>query len=733
MDASFFDLCPQPAAVLDAAGVLTRVNDAWERAFGETGVPGQKLVDCLLPEDRDDVQGALFRLAGSVTRFTTTVSGTKWIRWSCVFHFPTRTWYVVANDVTAEREAQEKLRFMNQHLPGVAFLYRTRPGERGKFEYISESARAMYAVDPDDAIMDPGVLFALIHRSDLRGFFRAMETSQADVQPGGHEFRVTTTRGLRYIRGTWNPTPQSDGSILWSGVYLDVHEQRMAEEALRETSVRFELAVRGTNDGIWDWNLQSGEIWFSPRWKQILGYEDHELPNDSTTWRGSILPEDRADAWNRAIAFNEGKLDEYLATHRYRHKDGSVRYLLSRATNTRDEHGRATRMVGAVTDITEMMRAREEAEAASKAKSAFLANMSHEIRTPMNGVLGMAQVLGNTPLDQEQRHFVDTIRASAESLLTILNDILDLSKVEAGKLAITPLPTQIEPIFRDMDRLYRPMADAKGLRLNIELPSTPMPFLLVDAPRIRQVSTNLLGNALKFTQEGEVTLRIAFHEGRLRVSVTDTGIGIPPERQAQIFESFTQADASTSRVYGGTGLGLTISRSLVQLMNGRLGVESEVGHGSTFWFEIPAEECSPEIVMDLPSAPQENDETPLVGRVLLAEDNEVNVLVAQTLLEDMGLVVDIAWDGHEAVEMASAKTYDIVLMDLHMPRMDGADATRRLRNAGNRVPIVAMTAAAREEDRRTCFEAGMNGYVTKPFESGEVRKLLAGYLTRAEA
>jgi PAS domain S-box-containing protein len=726
MTPDFFDLCPQPCCVLDSTGVVVRANAMWQHAYGAWVGVGKRLVDGLASHDRDAIQNQLWRMAGSVMLFCPGTPAECWLRWSVSVDRGQGVVYVLTNDVTAEREAQEKLRLLNRFLPGVAFLYRTKEGMRGRFEYLSDSLRRMYGVEPEAVYADAAKLFELIYPPDLRAFLRAMQQSEREGTSGDIVFRVQTPRGIRYLRGTWNPAPQDDDSVLWTGVYVDVHERVLAEQAMEEAVERFALAVRGANDGIWDWNIKTKQIWFSARWKQILGYEDFELENRSETWRDLILPEDREDAWTHAEALFDGRASEYLRTHRYRHKDGTIRHLLSRATLKRAADGSPARMVGAVTDISDLVKAREEAEALSRAKGAFLANMSHEIRTPMNGVLGVAQLLERTELADRQREYVRAIRASAQSLLVILNDVLDLSKIEAGKLSIELQPCDIGNLLADMAQLYQPIAVAQGLTFAVE-PGGTIPVILTDPARLRQVVTNLVGNALKFTPTGSITLGARFENNRIRISVRDTGIGIAADRQAAIFDSFTQADVSTSRVYGGTGLGLTISRQLVEMMGGRLGLESAAGKGSEFWFDLPAD------VVVTGNAGRDADAAttaPLSGRVLLAEDNEVNVLVAQDALEEIGLHVDVAPDGRAAVAMALAEPYDAILMDLHMPYMDGADATRAIREAGKTLPILAMTAAAREEDRRACLDAGMNGYITKPFDIEQVRQVLAGLLAR---
>ena len=316
----------------------------------------------------------------------------------------------------------------------------------------------------------------------------------------------------------------------------------------------------------------------------------------------------------------------------------------------------------------------------------------------------------------------------------VLNDILDVSKIEAGKLILDPSPCSVESLFLDLSQLFRPIALAKGIEFNVYLPIESIPTLLIDSSRVKQVITNLVGNSLKFTNVGNVSISASYECGQLRVEVMDTGIGISEDRQEAVFDSFTQADPSTSRQYGGTGLGLTICKNLIRLMDGEVGLSSKLGKGSSFWFQIPAEECDPpESELSLTSGPAATQQ--LFGKILLAEDNEVNVLVAQILLEQMGFQVDVASDGVEAVNFVMENDYRLVLMDLHMPNMDGADATRAIRQlqAGkHRTPIIAMTAAAMIEDRDKCFEAGMDAYISKPFKVDEVQALLVLHLANTE-
>jgi signal transduction histidine kinase/CheY-like chemotaxis protein len=383
--------------------------------------------------------------------------------------------------------------------------------------------------------------------------------------------------------------------------------------------------------------------------------------------------------------------------------------------------------------------ARVAAEDANRAKSAFLANMSHEIRTPMNGITGMAELLEETGLTERQRRYVQTLRTSAEHLLRLINQVLDLSKVDAGQLQIETLPFSPSSLAGEAFRTFEPAARAQGLGFDlIEAPDLE-PWVLGDPFRIRQILFNLVGNAIKFTPAGRVSIEVSTEpiddapatsdvadRRLLRFRVRDTGIGITPEARERLFMRFSQGDDSTTRRHGGSGLGLAISRQLAGCMEGVVDFVSEPGRGSTFWLTLRTRRVDPpEMEIRGESAAL----VPLRGHVLLVEDNVVNLEIAAAMLESFGCTWDTAENGIEAVAAAEARCYDAILMDCQMPVMDGFDATRRIRERGSaagrlRVPIIALTANALAGDREACLAAGMDDYVPKPLRKDALRQAL---------
>jgi PAS domain S-box-containing protein len=668
------------------------------------------------------------------------------------------------------------------------------------------------------------------------------------------------------------------------GIARDISQRKRIEEALRVREAQLRSAQSLGKMGSWEWEVESDRMTWSDEMYRIAGREPGSGPLSLEEVVDSVHPDDRA-LFRETVREMLEDHQPFQIEYRVVHPDGVVRTVLARGEVQLNGQGEPVQVVGTAQDVTDrkmteasLVRAREEAEAASRAKGEFLANMSHEIRTPLNGVIGMVELLLDTPLDRQQREFLEVARQSAESLLSLIEDILDFSKIEAGRLEVESVPFDAEELIATTASTFALRAHAKGLELIVDIePGLGSRHFVGDPDRFRQILVNLVGNAIKFTEEGEVVIRARNEtsdgETSLRVSVSDTGIGIPDDRLEAIFQEFSQADASTSRRYGGTGLGLTISARLVEALGGRMRVESEVGVGSTFHFSvpfdridapepversmIPAEEEERILVVDdnatnrrilqkmlenwgfrvtateggqealdllreadhdrdpfalaiidreMPSldgfelaselgsltvsappvllmlsssdsmgdrkraaslniqryllkpvrqsqlndvlaellypgrkgAREADDEEEAAAadpslpslRVLLAEDNQVNERVERALLERRGHEVHVAHDGAEAVSRFTAERFDVVLMDIQMPRMDGLEATAAIRDreaatGRERTPIIALTARAMAGDREECLEAGMDGYLSKPLRQEDLARELA--------
>ncbi len=460
-----------------------------------------------------------------------------------------------------------------------------------------------------------------------------------------------------------------------------------------------------------------------------------------------VDPHDR-DRAREEMDSSEAETGLRRAEYRTCRADGQAVWVSSVLRVTRNERGEPVRAIGAMQDITArkqnelaLLQAKEQAEAANRAKSTFLATMSHEIRTPLNGVLGMAQAMAADTLDPIQRDRLSVVRQSGETLLAILNDVLDLSKIEAGKLELEEAEFNIDEVARGAHAAFTAIAQKKGLSFDLSVEDGARGVYLGDSTRVRQIVYNLVSNALKFTDQGQVRVVVGRQSEALTIRVSDTGVGIPPDRLAHLFEKFEQADASTTRRFGGTGLGLSICRELASLMNGSISAESWPGEGATFEVILPLRRVGDAAQTE--AAPQADRDAPADFsapslRILAAEDNTVNQLVLKTLLHQIGIDPTLVDNGQKAVDAWRTGEWDVILMDVQMPELDGPSAARKIREieaaeGRERTPIIALTANAMSHQVAEYTACGMDGFVAKPIEVGRLFAALQAVLGEDES
>ena len=653
---------------LSEGGRVLEVNRSFVEMFGygASEVVGMPAVDFVAPESREAVaehistdspepyEAVALRKDG--TTFDVEMRGKSTAYQGRIVRL------TAIRDITARkrvekklREAEHRYRALVEKVPAVVYLQEI--GGPDTAMYMSPRIEALTGYSPEDC-RNPELRWLMVHPEDRE---RMQSEDESPVRPGEvvtTEYRVVHRDGHTvWVRNESVVVEDEEtGSRFWQGFMLDITEGKKAEEALRKSEERYRLVASATDETIWDSDILADEQIWNGAVETMFGYPQ-EQKTSTAWWEKHIHPGDRERILASVNAVLQGDGEVWSEEYRFRRADGAYSSVVDRAYVVRDAEGKPTRMIGSMSDITgrkqyerELRDAREEAERANRAKSEFLANMSHEIRTPMNGILGMAELLLDTPLDEEQREFAETVRLSGQNLMMIINDILDFSKIEAGAMRLETIDLDLRSTVEDVTVLLGGRAQDKGLELASLVEHDVPEALRGDPGRLRQILTNLLGNAVKFTDKGEVIVRVELVDedketATVRFEVSDTGIGMSPEQQRRLFLAFTQADASTTRRYGGTGLGLAISKQLVTLMGGEMRVQSEPGGGSTFSFTVTLEK-QPEY-----ASPARNVPVDLAGRrALVVDDNRANRTILEKQLSSWGVRTTAVEGGQEALE-----------------------------------------------------------------------------------
>lgn len=625
-----------------------------------------------------------------------------------------------------------------------------RMAKIGYWEYVNQTdttswsttVHEIYGTDPKEGIPERDVLINCFDQVSKERFLKAKSALTVHGTLYDIELLIINLKNeKRWIQKVGEPLYNHKKKIIGSrGIIRCITSLKENQEELRQSNERYELATKATNDAIWDWNLLTGKVYRSAEgFHKVFGFDKESPIDKKANWSDYVHPDD-TDRIAKLLEKIIGSVDQNNFSFEYGFlaHTGDYKYINDRGLIVRDKNGKAIRIIGAASNITkrkeiknELIQAKEQAEELTGFKDQFLAHMSHEIRTPLNGIIGFTKILLRNKTTKEQKHQLNAIKTSSDILLVVVNDILDLAKIEAGKMILEKTALKLRDLVTSVLSSFKLRLKEKEQVLETKFDEDIPKWLVGDTVRINQILLNLIGNAIKFTPiGGSISIHTKLFQQDeekviLKINISDTGIGIPPDKIKNIFDPFTQSSNNTARIYGGSGLGLNIVKQLIDLMHGSIAVKSQMSIGSEFTLTLPLMKAEKKTIRTEKIMATE-DTLASIGplNILIVDDIRINQFLAQTILHDFGFKSDIAENGKIAIKLLKENNYDLILMDLQMPEMNGWDATKYIRSKmkapKSRIPIIALTADVTEKNADNCIEAGMDAYVSKPINEKDL-------------
>ncbi len=758
---TYFDSSIILMCIANTQGYFLKVNKLWSLMLGYNldDLDGKLFLDLVHPDDLPSTLQAMSSLSEGKTvidfqnRFLKSDGSYILLNWRSASDG--KLIFATAQDLSEKDKIQKKLSDVTEILEQTS-----RIAKVGGYEvdmttqkaYWSDQTKAIHEVDPDyKPVLSEAINFYKegFHREEVQ---RLVNRAITLGEPWEFELILVTAKGNeRWVRATGNAEIRDGKCVRLYGTFQDIDQEKRLRIELEKTKSTLISIFNEMKDVVWSVSVPEQKMLFiTPSAEDLYGISVEEWMQDNTWWEKVIHPEDAWVVQNiNTLLFEKGT---YHVEYRIFTRAGVEKWVSNSGKLIRNEQGVPLRIDGIISDISErkifeltILESRKKAEDANKAKSEFLANMSHEIRTPLNSIIGFSELIENTPLSAEQQEFSKAVRTSSLALIDLINDILDFSKFEAGRLDLHIHKVNIRELMGGVERIMRNSAVSKQLHFELLLDDQIPDFVFADEVRIRQVLINLLSNAVKFTSNGYVRCSVStenidlkVQEAILHFRVEDSGVGISEESLGRIFEAFGQEDATITRNFGGTGLGLTISNNLLKLMDTKLEVKSKKGEGSTFWFNLTVKfESSPQQRYDT-STSHNSVSSELIYRrfkILIADDNAINRLLAKSMMKQIAPQAKLieATNGIEAVQQFHSEQPDIILMDVQMPEKSGLDASKEIRQMVNleQVPIIALTAGTLDDDRANCIAAGMNDFLSKPVTISELEGMLNTWLGKA--